>query len=77
VVDRADTALAEAARAAGRRFAGVTVEPDHVGLAALAELAEAGKPRPYVERELPLAEAPEAYELIEGGSTRGKIVLIP
>lgn len=75
LVDRTDTALKQEAEAAGRRFAGVTVEPDGAGLEALTALVEAGRLRPYVEHALPLAEAPKAHELVETGSTRGKLVL--
>ncbi|MGF1430031.1 NADP-dependent oxidoreductase [Kitasatospora sp. LaBMicrA B282] len=75
VVGRADTALREATLAAGRRFAGITVEPDHVGLEGLAALVEAGAVRPFVEHTLPLAEAAEAHRLVESGRTQGKIVL--
>ncbi|MEV6156957.1 NADP-dependent oxidoreductase [Nonomuraea sp. NPDC052129] len=75
VVDRTNTALRDAAIAAGRRFAGVTVEPDYVGLQGIADLVEAGKLYPYVEHTLPLAEAAKAHQLIESGSTQGKIIL--
>ena len=75
VVDRTDTALRDATEAAGRRFAGVTVEPDHVGLQALADLVETGRLRPHVSHTFPLAEAATAHKLIESGSTQGKIVL--
>ncbi|NUS12470.1 MAG: NADP-dependent oxidoreductase [Streptomyces sp.] len=75
VVDRTDTALRDAAESAGRRFAGVTVEPDHVGLEALAALADASLLTPHVDRALPLADAPQAHALVAAGSTQGKIVL--
>ncbi|MEU3370362.1 NADP-dependent oxidoreductase [Streptomyces sp. NPDC006660] len=75
VVDRAHTELRQAAIEAGRRFAGVTVEPDHVGLQDMAELVDTGKLRPYVEHTLPLTDAAKAHHLIESGRTRGKIVL--
>jgi len=75
IVDRTDADLRAATIDAGRRFAGLTVEPDHVGLEALAELVDAGKLRSYVEHALPLEDAAKAHELIESGSTRGKIVL--
>jgi NADPH:quinone reductase-like Zn-dependent oxidoreductase len=62
--------LAEAA--AGRvRVAGMLVEPDRLGLEALAGLGL----RPHVERTFPLEEAGRAHELGERGRTRGKIVL--
>ncbi|NUP45749.1 MAG: NADP-dependent oxidoreductase [Catenulispora sp.] len=75
VVDRTDTALRAAVLDAGRRFAGITVEPDHVGLEALAALADAGRLRPHVEHAIPLADGAKAHELIESNATRGKIVL--
>ncbi|GLW69754.1 NADPH:quinone reductase [Kitasatospora phosalacinea] len=75
LVARTDTALRDATTAAGRRFAGVTVEPDRVGLEALTALVEDGLLRPHVEHALPLEEAAKAHELIERGDTRGKIVL--
>jgi NADPH:quinone reductase-like Zn-dependent oxidoreductase len=74
-VQRADAALAATVRAAGRRFCGVAVEPDGVGLRHLAELVEAGRLRPHVEHVLPLEQAAKAHELIEAGHTKGKIVL--
>ncbi len=74
-VDRGNTALAEQVGAAGRRFVGVAVEPDHVGLEHLAELVDAGRLRPHVEHVLPLTEAARAHRLIETGHTTGKIVL--
>jgi len=75
VVDRADTALQQAATAAGRRFAGVTVEPDHIGLQEITKLVDTGQLRPYVEDTLPLADAAKAHQLIESGRAQGKIVL--
>ncbi|MEY9931691.1 NADPH:quinone reductase-like Zn-dependent oxidoreductase [Catenulispora sp. GP43] len=75
IVDRMDAELRAATIDAGRRFAGLTVEPDHVGLEALAALVEEGKLRPYVEHSLPLDDAAKAHELIESGRTQGKIVL--
>ncbi|MEY9862605.1 NADPH:quinone reductase-like Zn-dependent oxidoreductase [Catenulispora sp. GAS73] len=75
IVDRTDMELRAATIDAGRRFAGVTVEPDHVGLEQLAALVDAGKLRPYVEHDVPLDDAAKAHELIESGRTQGKIVL--
>ena len=64
------------AAAAGRvRVAGILVEPDRLGLEALAALAAEGKLRPYVERTFPLEEAGAAHALGEQGRTRGKLVL--
>lgn len=75
VVERTNTTLKERTEAAGVRFAGVTVEPDYVGLESLAALVDSGQLRPSVERSFPLADAARAHEMIESGRTRGKIVL--
>nr|WSX78157.1 NADP-dependent oxidoreductase [Streptomyces sp. NBC_00899] len=75
VVDRTDTDLKAATESAGRRFAGITVEPDHVGLEALAALAATSRLTPHVGHALPLADAAGAHALIESGRTQGKIVL--
>ncbi|MFF3695512.1 NADP-dependent oxidoreductase [Streptomyces sp. NPDC002221] len=76
-VARADAELAARTRAAGFRFAGVSVEPDHGGLEALADLVEKGQLRPHVDRTLPLEEAAAAHELIEAGHVTGKLILKP
>lgn len=77
IVDRLNRELAEKAADSGRRFAGVTVEPDHGGLEALAALAEAGKLTVHVEKAFPLAEAGNAHHFLVEGRPRGKIVLTP
>jgi len=53
----------------------VLVEPDRVGLLALADLVAAGRLRVAVDSVLPLAEAAKAHEISERGQTAGKIVL--
>lgn len=53
----------------------VWVRPDTADLAALADLADAGKLTVPVEHALPLAEVAEAWRLSQQGHTRGKIVL--
>ncbi len=53
----------------------VWVRPDAADLAALANLADAGKLTVPVEHALPLAEAAQAWRLSQAGHTRGKIVL--
>ena len=75
VVERTNAELRAKTEAAGMRFAGVTVEPDYVGLEALADLVDSGRLHPYVEHALPLADAAKAHELIESGRTTGKVVL--
>jgi NADPH:quinone reductase-like Zn-dependent oxidoreductase len=62
--------------ASGRvRIAGILVEPDRVGMQALAALAAEGKLRPHVEWTFPLEEAGAAHTQGEQGRTSGKIVL--
>ncbi|MFD8081780.1 NADP-dependent oxidoreductase [Kitasatospora sp. NPDC059722] len=67
--------LAAEIEAAGRRFAGVSVEPDYAGLEAIAALVDEGLVRPHVSATFPLAEAGRAHELVASGSVRGKVVL--
>ncbi|MER5969099.1 NADP-dependent oxidoreductase [Streptomyces sp. NPDC002055] len=59
--------------AVGGRY--VFVRPDTADLTALAELADAGKLTVHVDKELPLAEAAEAFRISQEGRTRGKVVL--
>ena len=70
-----DTALAETVRSAGRRFAGISVEPDYASLEALAGLVDAGQLVPHVSALFPLADVAKAHALLEDGDTIGKIVL--
>lgn len=67
--------LAAKVEAAGRRFAGVSVEPDYVALEALAALADAGKLRPHVEATFPFEDVARAHEVLEAGQVQGKLVL--
>lgn len=67
--------LAAEVEAAGRHFAGISVEPDYASLEAIAALVDEGRIRPYVEQTFPLAEAGKAHELVEAGQVRGKVVL--
>lgn len=62
-------------KAAGRRFAGVSVEPDYAALEAIAELVDSGAVRPHVADVLPLEEAGKAHEIVGSGQTVGKVVL--
>jgi len=75
IVDRRDADLATRTETAGRRFAGLSVEPDYPALEALAELAESGKLRVHLQTILGLAEAAKAHELLESGSVAGKVAL--
>ncbi|MEW9556525.1 NADP-dependent oxidoreductase [Nonomuraea sp. NPDC050783] len=71
----ADDALRPRAAARGLRAGFMLVEPDHAGLAAVADLVAAGRLRPVVSAVLPLSRAAKAHELGETGRTTGKIVL--
>jgi NADPH:quinone reductase-like Zn-dependent oxidoreductase len=63
-------------QAAGRvRLEGILVEPDRLGMEALAELVAEGALRPHVSATFPLADAARAHEAIETGRTQGKLVL--
>jgi NADPH:quinone reductase-like Zn-dependent oxidoreductase len=67
----------EEAVKAGVRAAFVFTPPDGSTLAQIGTLAEAGKIRPVIGLELPLAEARRAHEIGEAGGAAGKIVLKP
>ncbi len=75
-VQRADRDLAARTEAAGRRFAGVGVEPDGYELERLTELVESGALRVHVEHTFPLEQAAKAHEMLRTG-LRGKVVLTP
>jgi NADPH:quinone reductase-like Zn-dependent oxidoreductase len=57
------------------RVTGILVEPDRLGLEALAVFVEQGALRPHVAATFPLEDASRAHELSETGRTQGKIVL--
>ncbi|MET8677415.1 NADP-dependent oxidoreductase [Streptomyces sp. NPDC004647] len=59
--------------ASGGRY--IFVRPDTDDLTALGRLADDGKLTVHIDKELPLAEAAEAFRLSQEGRTRGKIVL--
>jgi NADPH:quinone reductase-like Zn-dependent oxidoreductase len=62
--------------AAGRvRVTGILVEPDRLGMEAIAGLAATGALRAYVAQTFPLEQAARAHELGETGRTQGKLVL--
>ncbi|MGW3244863.1 NADP-dependent oxidoreductase [Streptomyces sp. NPDC001070] len=66
--------LAEAGRL-GVRAAGMIVEADHAGMAAIARLVEDGALRVTVADTFPLSEAAKAHASLETGRTTGKLVL--
>ncbi|WP_380284678.1 NADP-dependent oxidoreductase [Kitasatospora purpeofusca] len=75
IMEHWNTELAAEVEAAGRRFAGISVEPDYASLEAIARLVDEGRIRPHIARTFPLEEAGQAHELIATGRTQGKIVL--
>jgi NADPH:quinone reductase-like Zn-dependent oxidoreductase len=74
-VDRTTAWLAAKAEAAGRRFAGIAVDPDHAALQRLADLVDEGHLRVHVAAQFALEKAAQAHRLLEDGHTTGKIVL--
>jgi NADPH:quinone reductase-like Zn-dependent oxidoreductase len=74
-IDRANTTLAAKAEAAGRRFAGIAVDPDPVALQRLADLAEQRKLHVHVQQTFPLEEVAAAHRLLDQGHIQGKLAL--
>lgn len=67
---------AEAARARGIPTGFTLVEPDRLGLTALAELVERGELRVAIDSVFPLADAAAAHRRGESNGASGKIVLV-
>lgn len=67
--------LAADALAAGVRSTSFKVVPDASALAIVSRLLQSGDVRVYVDQVFELTDAPAAHTAIEGGHTRGKIVL--
>jgi len=67
--------LLEDAEIAGVRATTFKVSDDGSTLAVIARLLESGDIHVHVDEVFPLAEAAAAHESLEGGHTRGKIVL--
>jgi NADPH:quinone reductase-like Zn-dependent oxidoreductase len=59
----------------GIRVEHLTVEADHAGMKALADLVQRGLLRVEIDDVLPLEKAGEAHRRAEAGRTRGKVVL--
>jgi NADPH:quinone reductase-like Zn-dependent oxidoreductase len=67
--------LAEDARAAGVRGTGYKTSPDGHTLAVISRLLESGAVRVHVDQIFDLEQAADAHRALEGGHTRGKIVV--
>jgi len=74
-VDHTDAELRAKAEAAGLRYRGIAVEPDHTALEALTALVEEGRLRPHVSHTFALRDAARAHEVVEAGGVQGKVVL--
>jgi NADPH:quinone reductase-like Zn-dependent oxidoreductase len=74
-VQRTDKELAARGEGAGRRFVGISVEPDHAGLQSLAALVEQGKLRVHVSHTFALEDVARGHALLDAGGVLGKIVL--
>lgn len=67
--------LAEDARAAGVRATTFKVAPDGSTLDTISRLLESGDVRVFVDQVFELCDVHQAHGLLEGGHSRGKIVL--
>jgi NADPH:quinone reductase-like Zn-dependent oxidoreductase len=74
--DPVNPQLADRAAEAGVRYAGLVVEPDHVGLEALAHLVDEGRLRVHLERIFGFDDTAEAHRYLEAGHATGKVVLV-
>ena len=74
IVERTNAQLSARVKAAGRRFAGVIVEPDSPGLEKLAEWVDSGRLRVHVDEAFPMTAVAQAHRRLEG-SVKGKLVL--
>jgi NADPH:quinone reductase-like Zn-dependent oxidoreductase len=75
IVDHFDDDLPAEAAAKGVRAAGVSVEPDQVGLDALVDLVERGVLRPHVQEVFPFERIADAHRAVEQGGLTGKVVV--
>jgi NADPH:quinone reductase-like Zn-dependent oxidoreductase len=58
-----------------RHLRPLTTQPNQADLQFVAELLEAGKIRPVIDKTFPLSEAPEAIRYLTAGHARGKIII--
>jgi NADPH:quinone reductase-like Zn-dependent oxidoreductase len=58
-----------------RHLRPLTTQPNQADLQFVAELLEAGKIRPVIDKTFPLSEAPEAIRYLTAGDARGKIII--
>lgn len=70
------TGFEAAAAAAGLRASGYKVSADGATLAIISRLLESGDIKVYVDEVFDLSDIGQAYAKLEGGHTRGKLVLL-
>lgn len=63
------------ARASRAEYHGVLTRPDGQQLAAIAQLIDSGVIKPFVSRTYPLPNLAQAFDEVEAGHVRGKIVV--
>ena len=63
-------------RSEGKEFLVLAVEQNHKDLIEIAELCEAGKIVPVIDRLYPLSEVPEALRYVGEGRAKGKVVIV-
>jgi NADPH:quinone reductase-like Zn-dependent oxidoreductase len=59
----------------GRRLSRVDMKPNQADMQFLAELLDAGKLKPVIDRRYSLAQVPQAIRYLEEGHARGKVVI--
>jgi NADPH2:quinone reductase len=69
--------MAREANVLGMVLFNMTFEEKRATHAALVAGLESGVLRPVIDREFPLADAPQAHEAVSQGDSHGKIVLVP
>jgi NADPH:quinone reductase-like Zn-dependent oxidoreductase len=62
-------------KSGGRKLVMLETKPSREDLAFVADLIEAGKVVPVIDRCYPLGEVPEAIRYLEAGHARGKVVI--
>jgi NADPH:quinone reductase-like Zn-dependent oxidoreductase len=63
------------AKMKGRRVVSFIANVNQADLVFMKELLEAGRVVPVIEKEYSLTETPQAIRYVEGGHTRGKVVI--
>ena len=63
------------AKIKGRRVVSFMADLNQADLVFIKELLEAGKVVPVIDKEYSLSETPQAIRYVEGGHTRGKVVI--